>query len=140
MAPPRRRAQHDLTLGRSLGDDDSTESSFLSGGFMSTEEETSDTARFTDRNVNRIFVTVQHHLTALIAVSGSFTYEASVLQARRGGSDIDEDTVRSGAALRHLPTKNWTVSARDDLDRMTSGGRARETVRPRVDGCARCAF
>ncbi len=107
---------------------------------MSTEEETSDTARFTDRNVNRIFVTVQHHLTALIAVSGSFTYEASVLQARRGGSDIDEDTVRSGAALRHLPTKNWTVSARDDLDRMTSGGRARETVRPRVDGCARCAF
>ena len=60
---------------------------------MSTEEETSDTARFTDRHVNRIFVTVQHHLTALIAVLGSFTYEASVLPARRGGSDIDEDTV-----------------------------------------------
>jgi opacity protein-like surface antigen len=119
---------------------DYTESSFLSGGFMSTLEETSDTARFTDSNVNRVFVNVQHHLTALIAVSGSFTYEASVLRGRRGVSDIDEDTVRAGAALSYLPTKNWTVSASYDLDHVTSGDRAREMVRHRVGVSAGYAF
>lgn len=119
---------------------DYTESSFLSGGFMSTLEETSDTARFTDSNVNRVFVNVQHHLTALIAVSGSFTYEAAVLQGRRGVSDIDEDTVRAGAALSYLPTKNWTVSASYDLDHVTSGDRAREMVRHRAGVSAGYAF
>ncbi len=119
---------------------DYSESSFLSAGYMFTLEETSDTARFTDSKINRVFGNLQHHLTALIVASGSLTYESSVLQGRRGQVNINENTIRAGAALSYLPTKNWTVSTHYDLDRVKSDDRARQMVRHRFGVGASYAF
>eukprot|EP01031_Cornospumella_fuschlensis_P009072 gene9072-11145_t len=109
---------------------------------MFTLEETSDTARFTDSKVNRVFASVQHRVTPLIVASGSLTFESTVLHGRRSSAqvNIDEKTTRGGAALTYLPTKNWTVSASYDVDRVTSGDRAREMVRHRVGVSASYSF
>lgn len=119
---------------------DYREASFLTGGYMFTLEETSDTSRFTDTKVNRVFVNVQHHLTALVVASGSVIVESSVLQGRRSQANVDEDTVRTGAALSYLPTKNWTVSANYDVDHVSSDDHTRELVRHRIGVNASYAF
>jgi len=119
---------------------DYTETSFLSAGFMRTLEESSDTTRFTDIKVNRVFASVQHQVTALIVASGSITYESSVLQGRRGQLNIDEDTTRAGVGISYLPTKNLTITASYDLDDVRSGERARTQVRHRVGVSASYSF
>ena len=111
---------------------DYTESSFLIGGYAFSLEETSDTTRFTDSKVHRMFVSVQHSLSALIVASGSATYEPSQLQGRRGITDIDEKTVRLGAALTYLPSKNWMISGSLDYDRVRSDDAARNMLRKRA--------
>jgi hypothetical protein len=111
---------------------DYTEKSFLSGGYVYTLEETSDPERFTDTKVHRIFANVQHSLTALIVASGSLTYEPSTLQGRRGTTNISETTVRGGAALSYLPTRNWTLSAGYDYDRVRSDEPSRALRRSRI--------
>jgi predicted porin len=114
--------------------------SFLSGGYVFTLEETSDTARFTDSKVNRLFVSVQHRVTPLIVASGSISYESAVLQGRRGLSNVDEDTTRAGGAVTYLPTKNWAITANYDIDRVGSDDRVRELVRHRVGISASYSF
>ena len=111
---------------------DYTEKSFLSAGYVYTIEETSDPERFNDSKVHRIFASVQHSVTALIVASGSLTYEPSSLQGRRGTTNISESTTRGGAALSYLPTKNWTLSAGYDYDRVRSDVPARALKRQRV--------
>lgn len=105
--------------------------SFLVAGYAYTLEETSDLARFTDTKVNRFFTNVQHAVSALVYVSGSFTYEPSQLQGRRGFADVDEETFRLGTALSYLPNKNWTVSASFDVDRTDSDDAVRDLRRQR---------
>jgi hypothetical protein len=109
-----------------------TEKSFLAAGYAYTIEETSDPERFTDTRVHRLFANVQHAVTALIVASGSLTYEPSTLEGRRGTVDVDEKNVRGGAALSYLPTKNWTVTAGYDYDRVRSDDAARKLKRQRV--------
>jgi hypothetical protein len=111
---------------------DYTRSSFITGGYIYTLEETSDTARFTDAKVHRLFVNVQHSVTALIVASGSLTYEPSTLQGRRVQRDISERTFRAGAALSYLPTKNWMLSASVDHDRVRSDDPNRTLRRNRI--------
>jgi len=106
--------------------------SFIAGGYGYTLEETSDTARFTDSKVNRLFVNVQHSITALIVASGSLAYEPSQLQGRVGEVNIDERTSRAGLALSYLPGKNWTVTASYDYDRVRSDLASREMRRTRT--------
>jgi hypothetical protein len=106
--------------------------SFLLGGFSYSIDETSDTGRFNDSKAYRAFVSVQHTLTALIVTSGSLTYEPATLQGRRGQVDVDEKTVRAGAALTYLPNKNWSVSASFDYDRTRSDDPGRNLNRTRV--------
>jgi predicted porin len=129
-----RAAEDDATVpyAELSGKYDYAEASFVIAGYAHTLEETSDTRRFTDMRVNRFFVNVQHSLTALIVASGSFTYEPSVLQGRAGVADIDEDTVRFGAALSYLPSKNWMISASYDYDQVFSGDAPRDMERHRV--------
>ena len=105
--------------------------SFLVGGYAYTLEETSDLVRFTDTKVNRFFANVQHAVTALVFASGSFTYEPSQLQGRRGFADVDEETFRLGVALSYLPSKNWTVSGSFDVDRTDSDDAVRDLRRQR---------
>ncbi|MCX6944209.1 MAG: outer membrane beta-barrel protein [Opitutales bacterium] len=106
--------------------------SFLSGGYVYTLEETSNIARYTDTKVNRFFVNLQHALTPLIAASGSFTYEPSELQGRRGLANADETTTRVGLALSYLLSKNWMFSAHYDRDHVTSDDVSRGQQRARV--------
>jgi hypothetical protein len=130
----RRAAERDTTspYAELSGKYDYTERSFLLGGYAYTLEETSDTARFTDTQLHRFFVNVQHSVTALIVASGSLTYEPGELQGRRGVADVTERTVRFGGALSYLPTKNWTVSASYDYDRVRSDDPMRRMRRERV--------
>lgn len=117
-----------------------TESSFFVAGYAYTFEETSDVTRFNDSKVHRFFANVQHAVTPLIVASGSFSYEPAQLQGRRPQKDIDEDTVRCGAALNYLPTKNWVLTASYDHDRVWSGINAREMKRERVGVYAAYTF
>lgn len=138
----RRRAAEEDSTGPFVeisGKYDYAPQSFLVSGYTFTFDETSDTARFTDTRVHRFFANLQHKVTALIVASGSFTYEPSELQGRRasallptGQADVEETTVRLGFALSYIPTKNWTLSATADYDRVWSGLDSREMIRRRA--------
>jgi hypothetical protein len=114
--------------------------SFFAGGYGYTLDETSDTARFTDAKIHRLFANVQHRVTALITASGSFTYEPSRLLGRRGQVNIDETTTRFGAALSYLPSKNWVIAATYDYDRVSSDDPVRKMRRNRVGVSASYSF
>lgn len=126
---------------------DYAEGSYLAGGYTYTLEESSDTARFTDTKVHRLFVSLQHRITALITASTTIVYEPSQLQGRRAAPplglrqpNIDEDTVRAGLALTYQPTKNWTISASYDYDNVDSGEASRDLNRDRVSVSASYSF
>ncbi|HTZ19637.1 MAG TPA: outer membrane beta-barrel protein [Opitutaceae bacterium] len=119
---------------------DYAQQSFLTAGYAYTLDESSDVANYTDTKVNRFFLNLQHALTPLIVASGSVDYEPSVLQGRRGINNANETTLRFGAALSYLPTKNWTLSATYDYDRVTSDVAAREMGRGRMGVSAAYAF
>lgn len=118
-----------------------TEGSFLSAGYTYTIEEPSDVDRFTDTNVNRLFVNVQHQLSGAFTASGSLTYEPSRLQGRGGiSADVDEKTTRLGLALSWRPTKNWTVIGSYDYDDVNSDDANRGQNRDRLGVSARLTF
>lgn len=116
------------------------EGSFVSGGYLFTLEEPSDVQRFTDTRVNRLFVNLQHRVTALVTASGSLTYEPSQLQGRAGLADLDETVTRLGLALSWTPTKNWIVSATCDVDQVASDDAARDQDRTRLGVDAKFSF
>lgn len=111
---------------------DYTETSFVTGGYVYTLEETSDPERFNDAKVHRLFANVQHSLSALVVASGSVTWEPSTLEGRNGVRDVSEKNLRLGAALTYLPTKNWSTSASYDYDRVRSDDPSRKLKRNRV--------
>lgn len=117
------------------------EGSYISTGYTYAIEEASDVGNYTDTNVNRLFVNVQHRLSGTITGSASFTYEPSVLQGRSGvHADIDETSTRLGLGLSWLPTKNWTVSATYDYDNVASDDANRDQSRNRVGVSGRFSF
>jgi long-subunit fatty acid transport protein len=103
-------------------------------------EEASNVAQFTDTLVNRVFVNIQHAISAMIVASASFTYEPSTLQGRAGQVDVDENTTRVGFALSYLPTQHWSVSASFDNDRVKSDDPARGLKRQRYGIFAAYSF
>ena len=119
---------------------DYTEKSFLLLGFGYNLEETSDTTRYNDTKITRAFVNVQHSVTALIVASASLAYEPATLQGRRGIANVSEDTIRSGAALSYLPTKNWIVTASVDCDKTWSDQASRDLLRKRAGLSATYTF
>ncbi len=119
---------------------DYAKGSYVTGGYIYTLEESSNTVLYTDTQVNRFFVNVQHAVTALIAASGSIDYEPSQLQGRRGTADVHETTTRFGVALSYLPTKNWTVSVSYDYDNVSSGDASRIQTRNREGLTAKYSF
>lgn len=114
--------------------------SFISGGYVSTFEESSNVVVYTDEQVNRFFVNVQHAITPLITISGSADYEPSRLEGRIGFPSVDETTTHLGFALSYLPTKNWLVSGTFDYDNVTSGDATREYTRNRYGVNATYSF
>jgi len=115
--------------------------SYLAAGYTYRFEEPSDTIRYTDVQVNRLFVNVQHRISALLTASGSIDYEPSQLQGRPGvRADVRETITRFGAGLSWLPDKNWIISATFDVDRVSSDDPNREQDRKRAGISARLTF
>ncbi|RXK55796.1 hypothetical protein ESB00_07895 [Oleiharenicola lentus] len=117
------------------------EGSFFAAGYVHTIEEPSDVDRFTDTQVNRLFVNLQHQLSGAFTFSGSITYEPSELQGRPGVNvDVEEKTTRLGLALSWRPTKNWTVIGSYDYDDVNSDDVNRGQNRDRLGVSARFTF
>lgn len=114
--------------------------SFLAAGYAHTFEETSNVAVYNDTRVNRLFLNVQHAVSALVVASASFTYEPSQLQGRRGFADVDETTTRVGLGLTWLPTAHWSFSASYDHDNVESDASGRNQKRNRAGVSASYAF
>jgi hypothetical protein len=119
---------------------DYAQGSFVSAGYVYDLEETSNVVLYTDTQVNRFFVNVQHAVTALIASSASIDFEPSKLNGVRGSPDVNETTTRLGYALSYLPNKNWLVSATYDYDKVSSGDPSRGLSRNRVGINAKYTF
>lgn len=112
---------------------DYAKGSFVSAGYTYSLEETSDPVHFSDEKTNRMFVNVQHAVSALVVASASIDYEPSTLVGRPGQqTDVSENSTHAGLALTYIPTKNWTVSASYDYDKVSSGIAARDLTRSRV--------
>ncbi|MBA3849899.1 MAG: hypothetical protein C0502_07870 [Opitutus sp.] len=116
------------------------EGSFFSGGAAYAIEEPSDTTRFTDSKVPRLFANVQHRLSGPVTFSGSATFEPSRLQGRRPQADLDETVLRFGLALSWVPNKNWLVTGTYDRDRIDSDDNSRDQERDRYGLSARFSF
>lgn len=106
--------------------------SFVVGGYAYTLEETSDTARFNDSRVNRLFGTMQHSFTALIVGSATVIFEPAELQGRRGVANLSETTFRGGATVSYLPSTRWTIALSYDYDHVRSDEAARQMARHRT--------
>lgn len=119
---------------------DYAQGSYLTAGYEYTLEESSNVDLYTDTQVNRFFVNLQHAVTALIAASGSIDWEPSQLKGRIGLPNVNETTTRLGLALSYLPTKNWTVSLTYDYDKTASGDASRELTRNRQGLNAKYSF
>ncbi|MES1168878.1 MAG: outer membrane beta-barrel protein, partial [Oleiharenicola lentus] len=116
------------------------EGSFLAAGYSYTIEEPSDTNRFNDSKVSRLFLNLQHRLTGAFTASGSLTYAPSQLQGRGAQADIDETTTRFGLGLTWQPNKNWAVSGTYDLDNIDSDDANRGQSRDRFGVSANFTF
>lgn len=116
------------------------EGSFLAAGYIYTIEEPSDTVRFNDAKVSRLFVNLQHRLSGAFTASTSLTYAPSKLQGRGAQPDIDETVTRFGLGLTWQPNKNWTVSGTYDLDDVDSDDANRGQNRDRLGVSANFTF
>lgn len=114
--------------------------SFAVGGYAHTLEETSDTARFNDSRVNRLFATLQHALSARIVGAATLIFEPAQLQGRRGVADLAETTVRGGSSLSYLASSRWTVVLSYDYDHVSSDDATRRMVRQRTGINVSCSF
>ena len=119
---------------------DYAKGSFISVGYSYSFEETSNPQLFSDERVNRIFVNLQHAVSALVVASGSIDYEPATLDGRPTQANISEDSTHAGVALSYLPTKNWTISASYDYDLVASVLSSRGLNRARYGVSATVVF
>jgi hypothetical protein len=119
---------------------DYAKGSFISAGYTYDLEETSNPILFSNEKENRIFVNIQHALSALVVASASMEYDPATLIGRSGQPDIEEDTTHAGLALSYLPTRNWTTSAYYDYDYVYSGISSRGMNRSQVGVRATVTF
>lgn len=109
------------------------ENSFLSGGYMYTIEEVSNVTAYTDVQVHRFFVNLQHAFSPKTIGSLFYNVEPSTLLGRSGvTTDQDETTQRFGLALTTRPRLGWTISGTFDIDVTASGDPFRDLERQRV--------
>jgi len=95
--------------------------SFISAGYTYDLEETSNPVLFSDARTNRMFVSLQHAVTAAIVASAYVQYAPATLLGRSGQPNIEEDSTLAGLALTYLPNKNLKVTASYDYNFVDSG-------------------
>ncbi|MCF3649126.1 hypothetical protein [Synoicihabitans lomoniglobus] len=117
------------------------EKSFVAAGYIHAVEESSNVDIYTDVQVNRFFVNLQHAMTAQIFGSVFYNVEPSTLNGRTGISpDRDETTQRAGLALTYQPQRHWTVSGTYDYDLTESDDPNRGLERERIGVDVRYSF
>ena len=115
--------------------------SFLSAGYIRTIEENSNVDIYTDVEVNRFFVNLQHAITPQVFGSMLYNIEPSVLKGRATVSpDRDEVTQRVGFALTYRPARHWLVAGTIDLDITDSDDNNRDLERERIGVDVRYTF
>jgi hypothetical protein len=119
---------------------DYAKDSYVSIGYTYSLQETSAPQTYSDEKTNRMFINIQHAVSALVVASASLTYAPSQLIGRPGVPDIEEDTTAAGAALTYIPTKNWTVSLTYDYDFVDSQVASRGLNRSRYGLTATVVF
>jgi hypothetical protein len=100
---------------------DYAKGSFISAGYTYDLEETSDPVHFSDERTNRMFVNIQHAVTAVIVASASVEYVPATLLGRPGQVNVPEDSTHAGLALTYLPARSWKITASYDYDFVDSG-------------------
>ena len=117
------------------------ERSYLAAGYISALEEISNVQQYTDIQVHRFFVNLQHALSAQTTGSLFYNVEPSQLLGRPGFSaDGDEVTQRLGTALSWQPRRGWLVSGSIDVDVTDSDDPFRDLDRTRVGVDVRYSF
>ncbi|WP_221030255.1 hypothetical protein [Actomonas aquatica] len=117
------------------------EKSFVSAGYIRTTEENSNVNLYTDIEVNRFFLTLQHAFTAQVTGSVFYNIEPSTLNGRAGiAPDADETTQRGGLALSYQPRRHWLVAATLDIDSTDSDDNNRDLDRTRIGLDVRYTF
>ena len=117
------------------------ERSYLAAGYISAIEEISNVQQYTDIQVHRFFVNLQHALSAQTTGSLFYNVEPSELLGRPGVSpDGDEVTQRLGAALTWQPRRGWMVSGSIDVDVTDSDDPFRDLDRTRIGVDVRYSF
>ncbi len=117
------------------------ERSFVSLGYIRSIEEISNVDIYTDVQVNRFFINVQHALTAQVTGSLLYNVEPSVLLGRAGISpDRDEVTQRIGLAMTYQPARHWTLAGTADWDVTASDDANRDLNRQRIGVDVRYTF
>jgi len=119
---------------------DYAKGSFISAGYTYDLEETSNPLLFSDERTNRMFVNIQHAITAVVIGSASLEYAPATLIGRPGQSDAPEDTTQAGLALTYLPNRNWTVTASYDYNFVDSGISSRGMNRSQIGVRATVTF
>jgi|CZKI01.1.fsa_nt_gi hypothetical protein len=104
---------------------DYAKGSFISAGYTFDLEETSNPLLFSDERTNRMFVNIQHAVSAAVVGSASVEYVPATLLGRPGQADVREDSTHAGLALTYLPARSWKVTASYDYDFVDSGISAR---------------
>jgi hypothetical protein len=139
----RRKGDSDETLPyvELAGKLDYAKESYVSAGYGFAVEEVSNLDVYTDMSVHRFFVNVQHVLTPKLVATGSFNWEPSVLNGRRGVSpDRDETNTKVGLALVYRAGTRWVVSATIDWDNIASEDNGRDLQRLRAGANVRWVF
>ena len=117
------------------------ENSFISAGYIRTIEENSNVDIYTDVEVNRFFINVQHAITPQVFGSMLYNVEPSVLKGRATiAPDRDEVTQRIGFALTYRPARSWTVAGTLDFDITDSDDANRDLKRERIGIDVRYTF
>lgn len=115
--------------------------SFVSAGYIHATEENSNVALYTDIEVDRFFVTLQHAFTGQITGSVFYNIEPSTLNGRVGVSgDKNETTQRAGLAATYQPRKNWSIVGTVDIDSTASDDNSRDLDRSRIGLDVRYTF
>lgn len=117
------------------------EHSYVSAGYIHAVEENSNVDAYTDTQVDRFFINLQHAFTAQTTGSLFYDLEPSTLNGRAGVSPDRSETIqRTGLAVTYQPRRHWTVSATADFDLTQSDDPNRDQQRNRIGLDVRYAF
>jgi len=115
--------------------------SYIAAGYTFTVQETSDALTYTDTYAHHFFINAQYGLTRQLLLTTTIDWQPSRLNARANlAPDINETTLKTGAALTCLLGPRWTFSFTIDYDNINSDNPQRDLTRIRTGFRGRWVF